>query len=87
MSDPRPRPQIPTANVLAEAEPTSMQELFSRFPLTARNVAAIVVYMREQRTRLEATETIKHARVARDDSKPKHKKGTEVDLDFSDLGI
>lgn len=51
---------LPQSNALAEAEPLSTQELFSRNPegMSERNIDAIVMEMRTLRVRLEATGTI-----------------------------
>ena len=57
---------LPTSEALREAEPSSMQELFSRNPeyMTDRNIDAVVLHMRDLRVRLEATATPpRHARV------------------------
>jgi hypothetical protein len=57
---------LPQSNALAEAEPLSVQELFSRNPegYSDRNIDAIVLQMRDLRVRLEQTGTIGRAGAA-----------------------
>lgn len=56
---PPPTRLLPSSNALSEAEPMSMQELFSRHPETYsdRHIDAIVLNMRDLRIRLEQTAT------------------------------
>lgn len=51
---------LPQSNALAEAEPTSIQDLFNRNPegLSDRSIDAIIMEMRTLRVRLESTGTI-----------------------------
>jgi hypothetical protein len=48
---------MPRSNALAEAEPLSTQELFSRDPerLADANIDEIILYMRDLRVRIEAS--------------------------------
>lgn len=50
--------EIPHSSALAEAYPTSLQELFSRDPegYQRQNIVAIVTAMRQMRARLEEAE-------------------------------
>lgn len=61
-------PMLPRSNVLAEADPNSLQDLFSRTPAqcTDDTYDRIIHHMRDLRLRLEGTETIRHARVRKD---------------------
>lgn len=58
---------------MAEADPHSMQELFSRNPAqcTDDTYDAIIHHMRDLRVRLESTETVRHARVSTKALRPK----------------
>lgn len=61
---------LPQSNALAEAEPLSTQDLFSRNPegMADRHIDAIVMEMRTLRVRLESTGTIgPRARVLKQD--------------------
>jgi len=87
---------LPTSNALKEAEPSSMQELFSRNPeyMTDRNIDDIVLHMRDLRVRLEATATApRHTRVKDPNasgtraSRSKTPKIALDGIDFSGLGI
>src|SRR5215467_15724434 len=79
---------LPTSDALQEAQPSSMQELFSRNPeyMTERNIDDIVLHMRDLRVRLEATATPpRHARVkapSAPQSKPRQKRVLDFDEDF-----
>jgi hypothetical protein len=48
---------MPRSNALAEATPSSTQELFSRDPerLSDQNIDEIILYMRDLRVRIEAS--------------------------------
>jgi len=87
---------LPTSDALKEAQPSSMQELFSRNPeyMTERNIDDIVLHMRDLRVRLEATATPpRHARVKDPNAPPTQRssraKGVDmnIEVDFSQLGI
>jgi len=70
---PPPSRLLPTSNALAEAEPQSMQELFSRNPelYSESNIDAIVLQMRDLRLRLEQTATAGRTRAIKDPDAPK----------------
>jgi len=83
-------PALPVSDALSEAQPESIQELFSRNPeyLADRNYDQIILNMRDLRQRLEATATpIRHARVKDPNAptpKPRGKKTLDFDEDFFD---
>lgn len=78
---PQPPMQLPRSNVLAEADPNSLHELFSRTPAqcTDDTYDRIIHHMRDLRLRLEGTETVRHARV------PKGPKALRPRANFSSL--
>ena len=51
---------MPRSNALAEASPSSVQELFTRDPegLADNDLDVIILYMRDLRTRIEASGAI-----------------------------
>jgi hypothetical protein len=51
---------MPRSNALAEADPSSPQELFARDPerYSDRDIDAIILYMRDLRVRIEASGAI-----------------------------
>jgi len=61
---PPPTRTLPTSTALSEAQPLSMQELFSRNPelYNEENIASIVLQMRDLRVRLEQTSTAARTR-------------------------
>jgi hypothetical protein len=84
---PPPSKLLPQSEALNEAEPMSMQELFSRNPeyMQDKNIDDIVLHMRDLRLRLEATATApRHARVKAPEDPPKATRSKKVVLDFDD---
>lgn len=80
-------PQLPRSSALAEAEPESLIELFSRNPTqnTDSHYDQIIHAMRDLRVRLEGTETVRHARVKRDNPlRPTKNLNTDFGAMFSD---
>lgn len=61
-------PTLPRSNALAEADPNSLQDLFSRNPAqcTDDTYDRIIHHMRDLRLRLEGTATVRHARVVKE---------------------
>src|SRR5215467_8111161 len=86
---------LPTSDALQEAQPSSMQELFSRNPeyMTERNIDDTVLHMRDLRVRLEATATPpRHTRVKDPNAPPTSRARSRaprinLEVDLSELGL
>lgn len=63
--------ELPRSNALAEADPNSMYDLFSRDPSkqSEDTIDQIIHHMRDLRLRLEGTATVRHARATRESLK------------------
>lgn len=80
-------PQIPQSDALSEANPSSIQDLFSRNPeqLTQTDLETLIAYFNQIREDLASSGTIRHARVRKDALFEQTLAANSDKLDFSDL--